>query len=110
MSARALKRISSTYGFEVALHSTRKGRRPLVYNKAADTTPPPPPPPQTPKTPKKKKKKPNPYSGASGPFSRKARWSKAKKARKLDLEEVKTTEEESASDASLPLPDCPIGS
>ena len=103
MSARELRNIEASYGFEVALNSTRKGRRPIVYNKAADTTP---PPPQTPQTVKKKtKRRPNPYAGPSGKFSRKARWSKAKKTRKLDLEEVKTAEEESASDASLALGD-----
>jgi len=104
MSARELKRIQATHGFAVASHNTRTGRRSVVYQQI-DTTP-PPPPPQTPKPVKKKKwKRANPYLGPSGPFSRKARWSKAKKARKLNLEDVKTTEEESASDASLPLAD-----
>ena len=106
MSVRELKKISSTYGFEVASHNTRSERRSIVYNKI--DTPPPPPPPQTPQI-VKKKKRPNPYAGASGPYSRKARWSKAKKPRQLDLDDVKTTEEESASDASLALGDPLVG-
>jgi len=106
MSARELKRIQATHGFAVASHNTRTGRRSVVYQQI-DTTP-PPPPPQTPK--KKTKRRLNPYAGPSGKFSRKARWSKAKRPRKLNLEDVKTTEEESASDTSPPLPDCLIGS
>jgi len=89
MSARELKRIQATHGFAVASHNTRTGRRSVVYQQI-DTTP-PPPPPQTPK-PVKKKKRPNPYSGPSGQFSRKAKWSKAKKPRKLDLEDVNDSE------------------
>ena len=105
MSTRELKRIQPTHGFDVALKNARHGRIAIRY-KNIDNTPPPPPPPPPPQTPKKKKwKRANPYAGPSGVFSRKPRWSKAKKHSKLNLEDVKTTEEEeSASDASLPLP------
>jgi hypothetical protein len=88
MVSKELKRLSVSYGFDVAPRSSKSERvsqdvttRTMAARALAIAKP-----SLTPNTKsRKKKKKKNPYAGPSGPFARKHNWSARKKSRKTLL-------------------------